>query len=250
MRLLLLSFFFLTLFTDVQAQLCQGPGRDPQTAQAVCGTIAFHETNVVNCTGPDIPNPTSGCGQVTSDNSRWYKFHCYQAGTLGFLITPFSPADDYDWEIMDITGHQPADVYTLELRVSLNLSGQTGPTGCTIAGISDINCGGGAPGTQYNKLMTLQAGHDYLMMVNNWSASNLGYDIDFTGTATLSDNLPPTVTNAAIVGCDASKIRVNFSEDILCGSITNPITLGSEFTITGGANTITGITSACTLGAN
>ena len=250
MRLLLLSFFFLTLFTDVQAQLCQGPGRDPQTAQAVCGTIAFHETNVVNCTGPDIPNPTSGCGQVTSDNSRWYKFHCYQAGTLGFLITPFSPADDYDWEIMDITGHQPADVYTLELRVSLNLSGQTGPTGCTIAGISDINCGGGAPGTQYNKLMTLQAGHDYLMMVNNWSASNLGYDIDFTGTATLSDNLPPTVTNAAIVGCDASKIRVNFSEDILCGSITNPITLGSEFTITGGPNTITGITSACTLGAN
>src|SRR5204863_10059063 len=98
--------------------------------------------------------------QVTTNNSLWYKFHCFQAGTFGFLITPFVAGEDYDWEIMDVTGHPPSDVYLLDLRISLNLSGQSGTTGCTAAGTSDVNCGGGAPGTQYNKLLNLIAGHD------------------------------------------------------------------------------------------
>lgn len=250
MRSLLLSFLLSTAILIVKAQPpCAGPGRIPGSAQAVCGNLTFNERDVTNCSGPDIPNPTSGCGQVTSDNSRWYKFHCYQAGTLGFLLTPQNMADDYDWEIMDITGFLPGDVYTVELRVSLNLSGQTGITGCTAAGVSDINCGGGAPGTQFNRMINLLAGHDYLMMVNNWSSSNQGYDIDFTGTSVLTNNASPTVTGVSIVGCDPSKLRVTFSEDILCSSISDPA-IGSEFTITAGTHVITGITSDCSIGAN
>ncbi len=250
MRSLLLSFLLSTAILIVKAQPpCTGPGRVPGSAQAVCGNLTFNERDVTNCSGPDIPNPTSGCGQVTSDNSRWYKFHCYQAGTLGFLLTPQNMADDYDWEIMDITGFLPGDVYTVELRVSLNLSGQTGITGCTAAGVSDINCGGGAPGTQFNRMINLLAGHDYLMMVNNWSSSNQGYDIDFTGTSVLTNNATPTVTGVSIVGCDPSKLRVTFSEDILCSSISDPA-IGSEFTITAGTHVITGIISDCSIGAN
>ncbi len=250
MRSLLLSFLlFVGTFTLRAQGPCAGPGRIPTTAQAVCGNLTFKESDVSNCTGPDIPNPTSGCGQVTSDNSRWYKFHCYQAGTLGFLITPQNMADDYDWEIMDITGFLPGDVYTVELRVSLNLSGQTGITGCTAAGVSDINCGGGAPGTQFNRMINLLAGHDYLMMVNNWSSSNQGYDIDFTGTSVLTNNAAPAVTGVSIVGCDPSKLMVTFSEDILCSSISDPA-IGSEFTITAGTHVITGIASDCSIGAN
>lgn len=246
-----LFVFVLLLLTTfiVKAQgPCTGPGRLPTTAQAVCGNLTFNERDVTNCSGPDIPNPTSGCGQVTSDNSRWYKFHCYQSGTLGFLITPQNLADDYDWEVMDITGFLPGDVYTMELRVSLNLSGQAGITGCTAAGVSDVNCGGGAPGTQFNRFINLLAGHDYLMMVNNWSSSNQGYDIDFSGTAVLTNNTAPTATGVNIVGCDPTKLEVTFSEDILCSSIS-PIA-GTEFSITAGTHTITGIVSDCSLGAN
>lgn len=250
MRLLLFIFLLSSIHFTVNGQgTCTGPGRDVSSAQAVCGNITFVERNVTNCQGvANLPNPTAGCGDiVTTDNSRWYKFHCYQAGTMGFLLTPQTAGDDYDWEILDITGRNPGDVYTMELRVSLNLSGQTGITGCTAAGVSDVNCGGGPPGSQFNRLMNLQTGHDYLMMVNNWSSSNSGYDINFSGTSILTNNLPPTITAVSIVGCDASKLKITFSEDVDCDSISPAA--GSEFTITAGTHIITGIVSDCSLGA-
>ena len=175
-------FFLLLLSTFiVNAQQCQGPGRTATSAEAVCGTLVFHQKNLTNCTGQNIPNPTAGCGNiVTSDNSAWYKFHCYQSGTLGFLLTPLGGGDDYDWEIMDITGRDPNDVFSMELRVSLNLSGVTGPTGCTPTGTLSVHCAGGANGTQFNAMPTITAGHDYLLMVNNYSQSGMGYDISFS----------------------------------------------------------------------
>ncbi|MBL0145130.1 MAG: hypothetical protein IPP48_04625 [Chitinophagaceae bacterium] len=195
-----------------------------------------------------MPNPTAGCGDiVTTDNSLWYKFHCYQAGVFGFLLTPLSAGDDFDWEMVDITGRSPNDVYIMELRVSLSLSGVTGPTGCTAAGASDVACAGGPPGSQFNRLVNLVTGHDYMLMVNNWSSSGLGYTIDFSGTAVLTNSAAPTISNVNIVGCDASKLKVTFSEDMLCNTITP---LGSEFTIIGGATTITGVVSDCSIGAN
>jgi hypothetical protein len=245
MRSLFLSFLFLFSILITKAQPCTGPGRTAAGAQAVCGNLTFVENDVTPCTGQgDLPNPTSGCAPVSTDNSRWYKFHCYQAGTLGFLINPNSPADDYDWEVMDITGHVPDDVYIIELRASLNLSGQTGVTGCTAAGTTDINCEGGGPGTQFNRLMNLQTGHDYLMMVTNWSASLNPYTIVFSGTAVLTLNTPPTITSVDMVRCDPSKLRVTFSEDILCSSITSS---GSEFGTTIAGQVVTGITSDCSL---
>lgn len=228
---------------------CSGPGRTATTAEAVCGTLVFHQTNLSNCTGQNIPNPTAGCGNiVSSDNSAWYKFHCYQSGTLGFLLTPLGVGDDYDWEVMDITGRNPDDVFITELRVSLNLSGVTGPTGCTATGALDVHCAGGPNGSQYNQMPVITAGHDYLLMVNNYSKSGLGYDITFSGTAVLTSGVAPTITSAAIPGCDATKLKIVFSEDILCSTVT---TGGSEFTVTGGGpNIITGVTSNCALGAN
>ncbi len=246
MRSLFLSFLLLFVLFAAKAQPpCTGPGRSATSAQAVCGNLTFIETDVTPCTGQGIlPNPTSGCATVVTDNSRWYKFHCYQAGTLGFLINPVGAGDDYDWEVMDITGHLPDDVYTTELRVSLNLSGQTGATGCTAAGTSNVNCEGGGPGTQFNRLINLQIGHDYLLMVTNWSASLNPYTIVFSGTAVLTLNVPPTIADISMVRCDPSKLKITFSEDILCSSITNS---GSEFGGTIAGQTVTGVTSDCSL---
>jgi gliding motility-associated-like protein len=245
MRFAILLFLMFCILNNAFAQPpCTGPGRVASSAQAVCGNLTFTDS-ANNCIGQgDLPNPSTPCAAVSTDNSRWYKFHCYQAGTLGFLLKPESPGDDYDWEVMDITGYIPDDVYTTELRISLNLSGQTGATGCTAAGTSDINCEGGGPGTQYNRLMNLQTGHDYLLMANNWSASNLPYTIDFSGTAELTLNIPPAITDVSMVRCDPSKLKITFSEDIKCTSITNS---GSEFGNTIAGQTVTGITSDCSL---
>ena len=228
---------------------CNGPGSAPTVATAVCGNVRFTENNTQICTGiGNLPNPTAGCGDiVTTDNSLWYRFHCYGAGQLGFLLTPFGGGDDFDWEILDVTGRNLSEVYTTELRVSLNLSGITGPTGCTPAGASNVACGGGAPGSEFNRMVGLVAGNDYLLMVNNWSSSGLGYTLDFFGTAVLTNAADPIISNVQIVGCDASKLKVDFSDDMLCNTVTP---LGTEFSIVGGATTITGVVSNCTSGVN
>ncbi len=244
---LLFLIFISFNFSAIAQPPCSGAGGTAQTGIAVCGTLVFPQANVPSCSGPNLP--PSGCTDpVTSSNSVWYKFHCYQTGTLGFLISPNSPTDDYDWELMDFTGHPPGDVYIMNLMVSLNLSAITGPTGCTPAGTLNIHCAGGAAGSQFNQMPILLAGNDYLLMVTNWSNSGLGYNLFFNGgTAVLTNNQPPTLANVGIVGCNSSLVKVIFSEDILCSSLTP---LGTEFTITNGTNVITGITSGCSTGLN
>ena len=219
---------------------CGGPGRTAQTGVAVCGTLTFNQVAVTSCTGPDLP--LNGCvTPLTTSNSIWYKFHCYQSGTLGFILTPNAPADDYDWQIMDYTGRPPDDVYVTNLGISLNLSGNPGPTGCTPAGTVNTNCAGNFP--QYNRMPNLIAGHDYLLMVNNYTNSQSGYKLNFAGgTAVLTDNMPPVINTVSTVGCNTSLLRVVFSEDIKCSSVTPN---GSEFSFNPPGPVITAINSGC-----
>ncbi len=238
-------FILLICGFSASAQVCSGPGFTAQTGIAVCGSLVFNQQTLASCTGPDLP--PSGCSDpVTSSNSNWYKIHCYASGTFGFLIQPGNGGDDYDWQVMDVTNRPPSDVYTFNLRMSVNLSATTGSTGCTAAGTTDINCAGATP--RFNKLLNLVTGGDYLLMVTNYSNSGTGYLLNFTGgTALLTNSLPPTVTSVSQVGCNPSQIKVDFSEDILCNTLTP---LGSEFVISNGPHTIMGIVSSCNAGAN
>ena len=247
-----MRFFCFLVFICSFSATAQPPctsftqGGTAQTSNPVCGALVFSQTSLPACTGPDLP--PSGCTDaVSSASSIWYSIHIYNSGTLGFLITPNNPADDYDWQLMDITNRQPADVYTTNLRVSLNLSAATGATGCSSVGTVDLNCAGPTP--RFNRLLPVVAGSDYLLMVTRFSSSGTqGYNLSFTGgTAVITNVLPPSVTSVAQVGCNPSQIRVNFSEDILCSSLT---TAGTEFTISNGTHVITSVTSACSSSAN
>lgn len=257
MRALAVGLLMLPLFCTAQqikplriAQRptapCSLPGMTPESAIAVCGITTFRQTNVSSCEGPPISGQGACGSSNSSDNAFWYKFHCYQPGTLGFTLRPIVLSDDYDWEIFDITNVTNLNqLYTDEsLMVSLNLCGSpNGITGCTSAGTDSINCGGAT--FLFNRLATLKAGHDYLLMVNNWSNSGQGYTLTFAGgTAVITNNVPPEITNV-VPNCNATALSINFSKDIKCSSVT---ATGSEFTLTPGTNTITGITSQCASG--
>ena len=242
----ILFFLFFCIFNTAIAQPpCSTiAGMTPQTAIAVCGTTTFDQNSVATCIGPPI-NGFGACASTnTSDNAFWYKFHCYQSGTLGFLITPQVLTDDYDWELFDVSGITNLNqVYTNErLMVSLNLCGApNGVTGCTAAGIDSINCGGAT--NLVNRLATIYAGNDYLLMINNFSNSGFGYSLKFVGgTAVITDNTPPVISSVSTVGCNTSLLKVVFSKDIRCSSVTPT---GSEFSISPGGPVITGITSTC-----
>jgi hypothetical protein len=261
MRFFGIIFFIFSLSASAQPP-CGSPGGTPASAIAVCGTLGFPQNTLPNCTGPDIPqgnNVNNVCSGnlIGSSNSIWYKFRCYQSGTLGFLITPSVPTHDYDWSLMNVTGRPVTDVFTIPLSISSNSSPNTTPllgaTGCTPTGALDYGCGTSGF-SQFNRMPNVVAGGDYLLMVTKYTTSGFqGYVLNFTGgTAVLTNPLPPTITSVSSVGCNLSQVKVTFSEDIKCISLTLPPALPPplELSITNGTNVITSITSNCSSGSN
>src|SRR5690348_8071762 len=94
--------FFLILSACAMGQsVCTTPGQNPATAFPVCGTGTFSQTSVPLCGGTRVPSPACNNYPLTDVNPFWYKFTCYQAGTLGFKITPNTNSEDYDWQVFD-----------------------------------------------------------------------------------------------------------------------------------------------------
>jgi gliding motility-associated-like protein len=187
--------------------------------------------------------PVPGCpGNLYEDkNPYWYRFTCYQAGTLGFVINPIDPNDDYDWQMFDITGRNPNDVYTNNsLFVVGNWSGSYGPTGAGPAGINNIECasipGGGVP--TFSRMPTLILGHEYLLMVSHFTDTQIGYSLYFNnGTASITDPLAPLM-DSAYAKCDGSELRISLNKKMQCASLD---TDGSGFRIIPSLANITAI---------
>ncbi|MGF2411897.1 T9SS type B sorting domain-containing protein [Ferruginibacter sp.] len=218
----------------------------PDKAYPVCGTAVFHEDIVTNCTGPDVASVGCTVG-VTSSSSVWYKFTCYQTGTLGFLIRGISSTDDYDWSLFDVTGRNPNDVFSnASLQVSLNIYGVSGsggqfpnsPTGCRPGASGNVHCEGSANGnTPFNEMPTITAGRNYLLMVTNWSQSTAGYDLEFTGgTASITDPKEPHLQSSRAI-CDGTQAVVKLNKRMKCTSLSAN---GSEFTITPAVSNVIG----------
>lgn len=235
-----LFILFLLISGECQSQTCTGPGRTPATAIPICGTLVFNQDQLPACTGNSFIDALCGTNTYTSDNSVWYKFTCYQSGTLGFVITPNFLADDYDWSIFDITGNTPNAVFTNDLYVGINLSGLSGATGCIPGGIGSVNCAGSST---YNSMPSLLAGRTYLLMVTNYSNSGRGYRISFAdGTADITDEVAPKLDSVKMLGCNNSEVTLFLSKDILCSSITST---GTEFSITGTGIPVVSAATSC-----
>lgn len=254
-RLLILTAVHFALFLSAQAQPCSLPGMTPDNAIPVCGTSVFHQDVVVNCTGPNVAQ--AGCAvAVTSSSSFWYKFTCFQTGTLGFLISGLSSSDDYDWVLFDITGRNPNDVFSnSSLPISINLYGAgsgpapfpESPTGCRPGATGNVHCDGSANGnTPFNTMPTITAGHNYLLMVTNWTRSTAGYDLTFTGgTASITDPKQPHMESARAI-CDGVSASIKMNKRMKCSSLTAS---GNEFTISPAvANVISASGYGCTNG--
>ncbi|MBZ5856781.1 T9SS type B sorting domain-containing protein [Flavihumibacter profundi] len=226
-------------------QTCTNIGQNPSTAFPVCGTSIFKQTSVPLCGNHALPSPCKRDG-VTDTNPFWYKFTCFQDGTLGFLITPNNLGDDYDWELYDITGHNPNEVFVDgNLPIACNWSGEKGLTGTSTGTNGFFVCGGyGKP--LFSNMPFLKAGHNYLLLVSHFDPftnSTEGYTLEFKGgSAVITDPTPPALKSAN-VNCGADKIAIKLNKRMLCSSIAAD---GSDFYIDPiKANSIAGSGIAC-----
>jgi gliding motility-associated-like protein len=246
--ILLISNLILT--SNLAAQPCTTLGQTPSTAFPVCGTGIFNQQNVPGCINSGIIVP--GCTGVNSCsysdiNPFWYKFTCFQSGTLGFLIEPISPTDDYDWQIWDITGQNPNVVLNnpSAVVVAANWSARQGPTGTRSGSRNVIECCTfTAPGVNINppnfsNMPNITAGRTYLLMVSNFSRTQQGYKLSFGGgTAVITDPKEPLLQQVK-PNCGGDQLRLKLNKKMKCNSIAID---GSDVVAFPGGITATSVT--------
>ena len=233
-----ISLILIFLSGNINAQIpCTALGQNPSTAFPVCGTSTFQQDSVPICSSNDLYVP--GCS-IPGDtatiyknkNPFWYKFTCFQSGTLSVVIIPNLPDEDYDWQLYDITGHDPDDVYTdTTLIVTGNWSGTYDSTGASATGVNYIQCASDPSSLEPTFALSpnLIQGHNYLLLVSHFSDTEQGYSLSFGGgTAVITDTLPPHVLSLSYASCNTVEILVRLNKKMKCSSIAAN---GSDFFI-------------------
>lgn len=209
----------LNLLIFLFAGLFFGYGQaDCSTALPVC-TNANAAGGVVNGFGNDDFNGRDelGClrlkgGSTTIEvNSYWFKVKLAASGEFGFNITPNSPTEDWDFAVF---GPNPT-CGVLGEPIVCNFRANNGSTGVGVAPT-------GANSIAYETWMTVTAGDEYLVFINQYDGNNAGFSIEWKG-AVIDTNPNPL---------DCS-ILVNLGPDRdLCegdSTVLNATTFGSTF---------------------
>ncbi|MEO6315046.1 MAG: hypothetical protein ABIU63_13020 [Chitinophagaceae bacterium] len=249
-RVLFLFLFFVGKTYAQRPQGCSTLGQTPATAFPLCTRDIFVQTTVPICTNRTVlvPGCSASNASYADKNPFWYRFTCFQTGTLGFLITPNNLNDDYDWQLYDVTGITDLDaVYTNALLFVVgNWSGSAGLTGASAAGVRNVECGSD-PAENINRfsvMPVLQKDHNYLLMISHYSDNQSGYQLSFgSGTAVINDPNLPDLQKVQPT-CDAATLQLKLSAKLKCGSLAAD---GSDFSISPAAATVVSATgSGCT----
>ncbi|MCO6498632.1 MAG: gliding motility-associated C-terminal domain-containing protein [Chitinophagaceae bacterium] len=233
-RFIVFATALLFWIPSLNAQTCTTLGQTPSTAFPVCGTTVFNQTNVPICSTNSLYVP--GCTNTTSANYAnknpfWYRFTCFESGTLGFIITPNDMADDYDWQLYDITGLNPDEVFTNQnIIIAGNWAGNPGQTGATANGVPFIQCASPYNGSEsrFAAMPQIIKGHTYILLVSHFTDTQSGYSLSFTGgTAVITDPKDPELSTIT-PDCDGQKLYVKLNKKMKCSSLA---TDGSDFTL-------------------
>ncbi len=223
-------FAFLLLASGkIWSQTFPAKGQYPATAFPVCGADTIKQGSVPLGFTTSIPVP--GCDGYPDTNPFYYAFTCYAAGTLGFVITPNDPTDDYDWMLFDYTGQLPSVIYSdSTLIVNGNRSGAPGPTGANANGLSYAECS--TPASEsvvtFTAMPELIKGHTYLLLVSHTAAKQSGYSLVFTGGTAVINN--PSIPHllSVVVDCTKKMLTVGITKFVQCNSLAAD---GSDFLI-------------------
>lgn len=231
---LTLSLIVLLLFSQkLLAQPCTTLGQTPATAFPVCGTTVFTQSNVPLCatTSLFVPGCSGDGANYENRNPFFYRFTCFQSGTLGFTITPLAANEDYDWQLYDITGRNPDAIFTdRTIIVTGNWAGTYGPTGASASGVNFIQCASdpSSNAPTFAAMPNLIVGHEYILMISHYTNTQSGYTLSFSGgTAVITDPLLPKLGSVK-ADCDGKKLFLKLNKKVRCNSAT---LTGSEFSI-------------------
>ncbi len=175
------------------------PESDCGSAVTLCDTESFFVDNL------------SGVGSVTNEvegsciqeefASVWYNWTCDKSGSLTFTISPNNEVDDLDFALYRLPNGID-DCAGKEL-IRCMASGETvgageaanapcaGPTGLSLGSNDTEEFPGCAAGDDnFVSAVNMVAGESYALVINNFSQSGSGFQIEFGGTGTFLGPVP------------------------------------------------------------
>lgn len=212
-------------------ELCVNNFTPSANPGADCGGAAFlcnqNPISVATLSGGGANNDepeASSCLENTlgadEGNSSWFYWTCGTAGSLTFDITPLNPNDDIDFIVYQLNTTNVCGSRTI-LRCNssacLNTNGSTGLNLTDIDIIEDPNCDIGE--NAYCQSVNMAVGVSYALLVNNFSA-NLGFTVNFGGTATFQGPNPNIVVNPSTI-CAGQTVVFNGSTSTNVGGGLN-----------------------------
>jgi gliding motility-associated-like protein len=217
---------------------------DCNTAVSVCNTI-YQETNSPVGTGSIIESAPGTCQTGGEFNSAWYVFTAQNDGPLSFILQPNNNNDDYDWSLFDITDNGCTGINSgASPEISCNsfgmFFGAPGPTGIStsMGGSGSSNGPGDTNGPPFNEDLTVATGRVYALVVMNWSGTQNGYALDFSGSGTsIHDTASPQLLSSGAKWC-TGEIELHFNEYVDIEGL-----IPSNFIISPAGATVTGIST-------
>jgi len=219
-------------------QLCinnYNPPVDPKSdcpqASILCDKSSFVVQKVTGA-GQNISELTdatcfsNGAPGNYETNSTWFVWTCSQTGTLEFTLTPLNVADDLDFVLYRL----PNGIGNCQGKqvIRCNAAGDNtylspcmGPTGLR-AGDSDISEDAGCQDNGDNAWLSpfgMVAGESYALIVNNFTSTGNGFNLEFGGTGEFLGPEAKFTTDPAAV-CIGTPVQVVDASTFTLGSIT------------------------------
>lgn len=220
------------------------PESDCDRAVVLCDKSPFVVSSLTG-SGNNTNEIENGNCITTEFQSSWYKWTCDQSGTLSFTLTPGNNSedntkfitDDLDFAVYELPNgiddcRNKVKIRCMAAGANVAPNGGVAPlsqwvrcNGLTGLSLTDTDIeepAGCALASQNNfaRALDMVSGKSYVLIVNNFSRSGLGFSIEFGGTGTF---LGPKVDYEAIAQekfeCDKEITFNNLSE-----SSTDPIT--------------------------
>lgn len=208
------------------------PTSDCPKASILCDKSSFVVQKVTGA-GQDISELTdatcfsNGAPGNYETNSTWFVWTCFQSGSLEFTLTPLNVADDLDYVIYRL----PNGLGNCQGKevVRCNAAGDNvypsacmGPTGLR-AGDSDISEDAGCTDSGDNAWLSpfqMVAGESYALVINNFTSTNSGFNIEFGGNGEfLGPEAEFTTVPSAV--CLGTPVEVVDASTFPIGSITD-----------------------------
>lgn len=232
-----LCFIMMLALSGVTAQVAD----DCLNAVPICsntpvngGTSGYGTDDFNNASNSGCLEPTM-TGFIES-NSGWYRFRTGATGELGFNIG-FDAAEDWDFAL-----YRASNCTLLGDPIRCNFFDNSDAD--TYMGVGEDPTGN-TTNVQYEDWIQVAPGEDYYLLINNFSNSNSGFSIQFSGQifeTNPSDALDCSIVNnllgAPIAACDNETIVLDATTPGALGYTWYSDT-GSGFQVLAGETTAT-----------